>query len=333
MSARKVKTSAPGKLMLFGEHSVVFGHPCIVTAVDRRLSITIEENGEDVFVLDAPDLGLRAYSKKITDLAKDDLPKEVAFIETCYKLFLANYPQKKTIHVYSKNEFKSSYGLGSSSASTVAFAKALSEFYQVPLTNDQLFDLCYKTVLRVQGVASGFDIAAAIWGGTLYYVTPSGKYLQNKIVEPLNVNNLPIIVGYTGIKADTATLVRMVQKQQQDQKKVINRVFTDITLLVEQAKQTLKQQDWPHLGLLMDQNQHLLRQLQVSSIELENLIAAAKSVGSWGAKLSGAGGGDCMLAMPSDDGRKAITEAITKAGGKIIEVEMNAPGVRVEKLD
>lgn len=325
-----IKTSAPGKLMLFGEHSVVFGHPCIVTAVDRRLSITVEENGEEVFVLDAPDLGLRAYSKKISDLGNKNLPKEVSFIETCYKLFLKKYPQKKTIHVYSKNEFKSSYGLGSSSASTVAFAKALSEFYEVPMTNDQLFDLCYATVLEVQGVASGFDIAAGIWGGTLYYITPHGKFIKRKTVETINLKNLPFIVGYTGIKADTATLVRMVQNLHSENKKTINNIFTDITLLVEQAKKTLQQQDWPHLGLLMDENQALLRRLQVSSIELENLIAASKSAGAMGAKLSGAGGGDCMLALADEDNKIAIAQEIQKVGGKIIEVKMNAEGVRLE---
>lgn len=325
-----IKTSAPGKLMLFGEHSVVFGHPCIVTAVDRRLSITVEENGEEVFVLDAPDLGLRAYSKKISDLGNKNLPKEVSFIETCYKLFLKKYPQKKTIHVYSKNEFKSSYGLGSSSASTVAFAKALSEFYEVPMTNDQLFDLCYATVLEVQGVASGFDIAAGIWGGTLYYITPHGKFIKRKTVETINLKNLPFIVGYTGVKADTATLVRMVQNLHSENKKTINNIFTDITLLVEQAKKTLQQQDWPHLGLLMDENQALLRRLQVSSIELENLIAASKSAGAMGAKLSGAGGGDCMLALADEDNKIAIAQEIQKVGGKIIEVQMNAEGVRLE---
>ncbi len=325
-----IKTSAPGKLMLFGEHSVVFGHPCIVTAVDRRLSITVEENGEEVFVLDAPDLGLRAYSKKISDLGNKNLPKEVSFIETCYKLFLKKYPQKKTIHVYSKNEFKSSYGLGSSSASTVAFAKALSEFYEVPMTNDQLFDLCYATVLEVQGVASGFDIAAGIWGGTLYYITPHGKFIKRKTVETINLKNLPFIVGYTGVKADTATLVRMVQNLHSENKKTINNIFTDITLLVEQAKKTLQQQDWPHLGLLMDENQALLRRLQVSSIELENLIAASKSAGAMGAKLSGAGGGDCMLALADEDNKIAIAQEIQKVGGKIIEVKMNAEGVRLE---
>lgn len=325
-----VKTSAPGKLMLFGEHSVVFGHPCIVTAVDRRLSITIEENGEAVFVLDAPDLGLRAYSKKISDLGNKDLPKEVSFIETCYKLFLKKYPQKKSIHVYSKNEFKTSYGLGSSSASTVAFAKALSEFYDVPMNNDELFDLCYATVLEIQGVASGFDIAAAIWGGTLYYVTPHGKIVKRKTVEPINIRDLPLMVGYTGVKADTATLVRMVQNLHSENKKVVNKIFTDITLLVEQAKKTLQQQDWPHVGLLMDENQTLLRRLQVSSIELENLIAASKSAGAMGAKLSGAGGGDCMLALADEASKIAIAAEIEKVGGKIIEVEMNAEGVRLE---
>lgn len=325
-----IKTSAPGKLMLFGEHSVVFGHPCIVTAVDRRLSITVEENGEEIFVLDAPDLGLRAYSKKISDLGNKNLPKEVSFIETCYKLFLEKYPQKKTIHIYSKNEFETSYGLGSSSASTVAFAKALSEFYEVPMNNDELFDLCYATVLEVQGVASGFDIAAAIWGGTLYYITPHGKFAKHKTVEPIKIKDLPLMVGYTGIKADTATLVRMVQSLHSDNKEVVNRIFADITLLVEQAKKTLQQQDWPHLGLLMDENQALLRRLQVSSIELENLIAASKSAGAMGAKLSGAGGGDCMLALVDGIDRDAVAEEIAKAGGKIIEVKMNEEGVRLE---
>ena len=92
----------------------------------------------------------------------------------------------------------------------------------------------------------------------------------------------------------------------------------------------MQQQDWPHLGLLMDENQTLLRRLQVSSIELENLIAASKSAGAMGAKLSGAGGGDCMLALSDEASKIAIAREIEKVGGKIIEVEMNAEGVRLE---
>jgi mevalonate kinase len=329
---QKIKTSAPGKFMLFGEHSVVAGQPCLVTAVDRRLSITIEENGADLFVLDAPDLGLRAYSKNIKDLGGENLPKEVSFIETCYRLFLNRYPQSSTIHVFSKNEFTASHGLGSSSASTVAFAKALSEFYQIPLTNDELFDLCYETVLRVQGVASGFDIAAAIWGGTIYYVTPDQKTGRAKIVEPIEVKNLPFLVGYTGIKADTATLIRMVQNLQSEKPLLVDEIFMQITALVEQAKLALSQENWSLLGSLMDQNQSLLRQLQVSSIELENLIQASQKAGALGAKLSGAGGGDCMLALATEEQKAVVAQAIETAGGKIIDVAMNAEGVKLEKI-
>jgi mevalonate kinase len=201
------------------------------------------------------------------------------------------------------------------------------------MNNDQLFDLCYKTVLEIQGVASGFDIAAAIWGGTLYYVTPHGKFMDQKTVEPIKIENLPLLVGYTGIKADTATLIRMVQSLHSDNPAAVDQIFLQITLLVEQAKKALKQQNWPRLGALMDENQSLLRKLQVSSIELENLIAASKSVRAMGAKLSGAGGGDCMLALVAQADQQVTADQITKVGGAIIEVAINAPGVRLEKTN
>lgn len=328
---KKVVTSAPGKLMLFGEHSVVYGYPCIVTAVDQRLYITVEENGENFFELDAPDLGLKAYSKKITDLANDKLPKAVRFIETCYKLFLDKYPQEKTIHVHSKSEFSSSFGFGSSSASTVAFAKAISEFYGVNLSNDQLFDLCYQTVLEVQGVGSGFDIAAAIWGGTIYYLTPKNKKAESKVVEELSAEELPLIVGYTGIKADTATLVRMVQGLRSNNETEIDQIFDEITEIVEKAKELILASDWTNLGELMNQNQKLLKQLKVSSVELETLIKASLDSGALGAKLSGAGGGDCMLALADENQRKAVETNITNVHGEIMKVKLNAPGVRLEK--
>jgi len=153
----KVTASAPGKLMLFGEHAVVYGHPCIVTAVDQRLFVTVERNGKDTFHLSAPDLGLSAYSKTTNDLGGSGLPKAVRFIEVLYKRFLENYPQERGIDVMTKSEFSDSFGFGSSSAATVAFAKALVELYGIKLSNEELFKLCYKTVLEVQGVGSGFE--------------------------------------------------------------------------------------------------------------------------------------------------------------------------------
>lgn len=328
---KKVKASAPGKLMLLGEHSVVFGYPCIVTAVDLRLCVTVEANYDHFFTLNAPDLGLSSYHKSRSDLGKGNLPKEVSFIETCFDLFLSKYPQETGVKVLSKNEFTSSYGLGSSSASTVAFAKAICEFYNQTLTQDDLFELCYQTVLKVQGVASGFDIAAAIWGGTIYYVTPKSSGSRPTVI-PIRTDELPLVVGYTGIKADTATLIRLVQNMHQDKPEKINSIFIQISDLVEQAKLAILEKNWSAFGKLMFSNQALLRQLQISSIELENLIEASMNNGSLGAKLSGAGGGDCMLAVAAAKSKLAIEQAIEGAGGKIIQVNTNASGVRLEDI-
>ncbi|MFC1653719.1 mevalonate kinase [Patescibacteria group bacterium] len=320
--ANKITASAPGKLMLFGEHAVVYGHPCIVTAVDQRLFVTVEKNGKDAFHLSAPDLGLTAYSKTINDLGGEGLPKAVRFIETFYKRFLEKFPQNEGIDVTTKSEFSSDFGFGSSSAATVAFAKALMSLYKIEISNKELFDLCYATVIEVQGVGSGFDVAAAIYGGTVYYVTPG------KVIERVFEGELPLEVGYTGIKADTPTLVRQVAEHKRKHPRTIGALFSQIERITKKAKKALKSSNFNLLGKLMNENQELLGELGVSSVELDQLNEVCLRSGSKGAKLSGAGGGDCMIAVV-DDNKNEIIEGIKK-NGEYLDVVLGAEGVRVE---
>jgi len=323
-----VSASAPGKLMLFGDHAVVHGHPCIVTAVDQRITATVRKNGEDVFYLTAPDLGLTAYSKTLADLGKKELPKGVRFIEMLYKRFLEKYPQQEGIVVTTQSEFSSLFGFGSSSAVTVAFAKALVTLYELSLSNKELFDLCYQSVIDVQGVGSGFDIASAIWGRTLYYVAPA------KVVETIELPQgiLPLVVGYTGIKADTPTLVRMVQSHLQTEPEKITGYFKQIHAYTDQAKVEMKAGNWPAVGRLMSENQQLLSKLNVSGVKLDELILASLEHGAFGAKLSGAGGGDCMIALVDSARENApqVEAALTEHGGKVMNVALDAEGVRLE---
>jgi mevalonate kinase len=319
-----ITASAPGKLILFGEHAVVYGHPCIVTAVDQRLYVSVKKNGVNVFHLEAPDLGLSAYSKTIDDLGKKELPKSVRFIEHLYKRFLQKYPQDRGIIVTTKSDFSSNFGFGSSSAVTVAFAKALTKLYGIDFNNQELFELCYQAVLDVQGVGSGFDLAAAIWGGTLYYVSPA------KVVAPMAIDSIPLVVGYTGIKADTPTLIRMLQTKKIESPEVIDSIFAQIELITVQAKEAITNSDWQSVGQLMQQNQRLLKELQVSSVELDALITASQEAGSWGAKLSGAGGGDCMVAIVSPNTENEVKQAINYAKGEVMNVALHANGVRIE---
>lgn len=316
-----VVASAPGKLVLFGEHAVVYGYPCIVTAVNRRMYVEVETNGTDVFHMDAPDVGLYAYSKTIADLGGEGLPKGVRFVEEVYRRFLDAHPQKQGINVVTRSEFSADYGFGSSSAVTVAFARALTELYKVPMSEDELFELCYESVLKVQGVGSGFDIAAAIWGGTIYFIH------SPRLIERIEVKTLPLVVGYTGVKADTPTLVRMVAHRMSQKKELTIGIMEQISQITQRARVALEASDWKMLGGLMVDNHALLKKLGVSSDELERLVEAVFKVG-YGAKLSGAGGGDCMIGVGKD--MEAMKQGIEMAGGKVLPVELQAEGVRLE---
>jgi mevalonate kinase len=320
----QVTASAPGKLMLSVGYAVVHGYPTIVTAVNQRLFATIQKNGVDVFHLDAPDLGLTSYTKTMSDLGKKDLPKAVRFIEILYKNFLKLHPQSEGIIVTTKSDFSSTYGFGSSSAVTVAFAKALTTLYGIELTNQELFDLCYEAVIEVQGVGSGYDLAAAIWGGSLYYVSPA------KIVKPIQTKNMSLVIAYSGEKADTPTLVRLVNNKLEKNRKKIDTIFKKIAGIADEFSSASKEEDWEKVGDLFNQSQECARDLGVSNNRLENLISAALDAGAYGATSSGAAGGDCILAIAPKDNQQKVIKALEKINGKIIEVDINAQGVKIE---
>ncbi len=320
----KIIVSAPGKLMLFGEHGVVYGRPCIVTAVGQRMKATVELTEEPLFELKAPDVQVTNYKKAIEDCGVGEIPKGAKFVEVAVKNFLDKYPFGGGVKVETKSEFSSEFGFGSSSASTVCVIKALSELTGTKLSDKALFKLAYKTVLDIQGVASGFDVATAVYGGTLYYVTPG------KVIEPLSIDSLPLIVGYSGVKADTVTLVNQVSKLAEKYPQVIENIYSQIEKLVEQAKVALLNKDWLTLGEIMNFNEGLLAILGVEGKKLSDMIYAARDAGAYGAKLSGAGGGDCMISLAPEESVKEVKAAITKAGGQVIDIEANVEGVRIE---
>jgi len=279
-------TSAPGKLLLFGDHAVVYGHPCIVTAISERLYVSEGEAAGDTRFLDA---AIAAWGKQGTTLS-------------------------------ATSTFSGKYGFGSSSAVTVAALKML----RPNATHKEIFETAYKIVLDIQGVGSGFDVAAATVGGTILY----GE--GGKVLEQLPIKQIPLLVGYTGVKVDTATMVKSVAQKREKEPEKVGRIFEAIETIVLEAKEKMIEGDWERVGRLMDFNQEYLRDLGVSSEKLESLIVAAKAAGAWGAKLSGAGGGDCMICVAPEDKKEFIEEAITKAGGEVIHISTNAEGVRVE---
>lgn len=302
--------SAPGKLMLMGEHAVVYGFPCIVTAVSERLAVTIEETPDGKITVDAPQ-------------AKDTRFVDRAIIEGCKALEIIHHG----LHIKTQCNFSNCYGFGSSSAVTVATLQALAVTFRKDIDKKSLFTLAYKTVLAIQGVGSGFDVAAATYGGTLLY-TKGGDTLE-PLSWDLN-NGVSFIVGYSGVKANTPEIVKAVAAKKEAQPEKVNRIFEAIGKLVLQAKAAGDKKDWETVGKFMNFNQEYLRDLGVSTEKLESMIFATKQAGAYGAKLSGAGGGDCMIALATTQKKKDIEQAIISAGGIVVPVSVHTEGVRID---
>lgn len=311
--------------MLLGDHAVVYQRPCLVTAVDQRMFLTVDVIEESVFQLHAPDVGITEYQKPLSEIGKGEIPKGASYIEAAVSLYIQKFCRPSGIRITTESKFSSRVGFGSSSASVVCVLHALFSLYKQKVTKKELFTLCYQVIQTVAGVGSGFDLAAQIYGGVLYFVT-GGREIQ-----PLPVANLPLLIGYTGVKADTPTIVKDVARKKNQFPKLYDALFSVSDLIVSRGKNALIDGDLALFGQMMDSNEGLLASLGVESEILCTLIHNARAAGAYGAKLSGAGMGDCMIALAPPERVGSVKDAIA-SHGQFIDVACNAEAVKVESV-
>jgi mevalonate kinase len=288
--------------MIFGEHAVVYNRPCIVTAVSSRIHVEIKKQ-EEGLTIDAPQV------------------KDLRFVNETVDFFRKKFRLNFGLAIKTESDFSSRYGFGSSSAVTIALLYGLAKITDINLLKEEIFRLGYEINLRVQGVGSGFDIAAATFGGTLYFVT------GGKVIQPIKLTQLPLVVGYSGVKADTPKIVRQIKEKIDKDKNYYEKIFDQIQQIVEKGKIALEENNLKEVGNLMNENHQLLKKLGVSTEKLDKLCQAAITSGAYGAKLSGAGGGDCMIALVESKNRLSVEKAIESVGGQVIRVDTNALGV------
>jgi mevalonate kinase len=321
-----VTASAPGKLVLFGDHAAVYGEPCLVTAVDLRFSVTASPIEQPHIEIDTPELRARDehYQVNISELNAHSRP-QTAFVEAALKQIYQRYPDRTGFRIVTEGQ-RTTYGLGSSSAVTAATLAAAAHSLGIALSLREIFDLSYAAVLDVQGTGSGVDLAAAVYGGTLYYVN------RGEIIDPLPISSLPIVIGYSGEKVSTTNLIAHVAALRSRQPALIGALLHMLGEVSTQAQDAMLQSDWPALGDLMNIHQGILDSFGVSTPQLASLIFAARGAGALGAKLSGAGGGDCMFALAPAESQQPVEQAITGAGGYVVPLATNTAGVRLEPV-
>ena len=316
--------------MLLGEHAVVHQRPCLVTAMDARLHMTLTLTDDGLFTIYAPDVGVDQVQGPIGEAFAGGKAraKGTRFIESSLAVFRERFGLEHGVHITTRSDFSSKLGLGSSSATVACTLFGLARILEYDLSRRELFDLGIEAIFRVQQTGSGFDLASTIYGGTVYYNNGDPRE-----IVPLDVSELPLVVAYTGIKADTPTYVRRVTALLELWPAAMTGIFDTMAELVRAGRIALDAADWASLGQLMDMQHGLAHAIGVDTPETVELVFRAREAGAYGAKLSGAGGGDCIIVLAPDHKRSEIENTLRRSGGQIVPVLPNAPGVRVETED
>ena len=305
MTKLLTQASAPGKVILLGEHTVVYGKPAIAIPVFQLRAIACIESFQcppgEIWI-DAP--AVQIY-KRLEDLPKNH-PLRVAVEKTITKI---NPKQFSGILIRINSEIPIAGGLGSGAAVSCAVIRALSTFLSGhPFDHETTNQLVFEVEKLHHGDPSGVD------NTTITYEQPV-LFQKEHPFEIIRVGQtLEFLIADTGISSRTADMVDGVRKRFEINHFRYEVVFDEISKLVRSANLSIQNGDIGTLAESMNHNHSLLQELEVSCYSLDRLVKSARNTGAMAAKLTGAGGGGSMIALVSNETRAAVKEALLSAG-------------------
>ena len=298
--------SAAGKVILFGEHAVVYGRPAIAVPVsDVRATAEVEPGLDAGIEIVAQDLGCRFDVHRSYDDARAH-PLQLTVRNTLEHLGISLEDQALCIRL--RSEVPIARGMGSGTAVATALVRALAQHYGRRLDAGAVSDLVYRTEVLLHGTPSGVDNAVVAHEEPIYFRRGLG-------IATFGVGApLELLIGDTGVPSMTRDTVAAVRRLWLGAREHHEALFDAIGATVDDAREAIASGHLSTLGALMDRNQALLAALGVSGAELDGLVGAARDAGALGAKLSGGGGGGCMIALVSEETRAGVAEALVSAG-------------------
>ncbi|MGD2179144.1 MAG: mevalonate kinase [Anaerolineae bacterium] len=304
MTRASVQSSAPGKVILFGEHAVVYGEPAIavpVTQVESTATIEPASPG-DGLTLVAADLGTRSTLAAAPQRAPLAVAARLTLSHLSRSVPDATLTVRSTIPIAS--------GLGSGAAVSTALVRALARFLGHALTPAEVSDLVFEVEKIHHGTPSGIDNTVIAYEQPVYFVRgeSSGPILMS-VGAPF-----ALLVADTGLPSPTRHLVDRVHWGWQRDPARYQALFERIGDVARNARRSIESGEIDNLGPLMNQNHALLTEVGVSSAILDRLVSAARAAGASGAKLSGAGQGGTMVALVDAETSHDVTVALIAAG-------------------
>jgi len=300
-----ISSSAPGKVILCGEHAVVYGQPAIALPVldvkTRCVVIAKPGKGQNDVVINDNAIGLKCRLDTLNP--NNPLRKTIAF--TLSALSLDHLPSCE-IQIHSNIPIGG--GLGSSASVSVAITRAISSFVGHPLENESVNDIAYEIEKLHHTTPSGIDNSVITYAKPLFYVKGNPlEWLDIKIP-------LTFLIANSGIKGSTRNAVAKVRENWLASKGKYDPIFQEIGEITRSMRLALTTGSVEQVGILMSRNHVLLQQLEVSLPQLDKLVDSALDAGAFGAKLSGGGLGGNVLVLSPAEKTGAITKALIDSG-------------------
>lgn len=311
---KSVTASAPGKFVILGEHAVVYGKPAIALAIDRRFTVTVRRSEDFSLNNDSLDFRTNPHIRYI--IGRNDMVP---------------------VSVYMDSEIPAGSGLGSSAALSVALSGAMRALNGKSTNPEMIAKEAFEAEYFAQGKGSPMDTSSSAHGHGIALNIPCSKddhlWSIDKNDKTWNISRIRVpqmtfVIGYTGIRAPTGPLVEKVRKYK-DSNGFAADVVNEIGDLTLDGASALNGNDVVGLGRLMTQDHKLLSILGVSCNELNKLVNASLPY-SFGAKLTGSGGGGSMVALT--DRPDKVCEMIRLHGGQPFTVKTGVDGIRTSTV-
>jgi len=307
------KGSGFGKVILFGEHFVVFGVPGIVSAIDSTADAEVKKIAEGVIINDE-----RKGSKGYAD------EKKAQQLESIDRIFgaMSIEPKKGAVAIRLGGNLPGFSGLGASAASSVAIARAIAEEYGKKFPDERINEIAYEAEKAYAGTPSGIDNTAATFGGLLWFKKNMSGGANT--IEKLGIREpVEIVIGSTGVVANTKSMVEGVAERKRSHPAKYDSLFEQAEAIALIGRKALQDYDLKKVGELMNDNHRLLQEIGVSHEELDHLVGVARKQGALGAKLTGGGGGGCIVALtPGRMLQDKVAKAIENEGYEVLQTRI-----------
>jgi mevalonate kinase len=298
-----------GKVILFGEHGVVHGRPALALAVERGAEVTAAPSTNGVTTLHIEPWNVDVDAGAGPNEGREPLQRA---LQTARALYDDDIELALTAHV----RLPSGAGMGSSAALGVAVLRAMDEARGTLHSNDEIYERSLSWERVFHGNPSGVDNAMAAHGGMAVF--KKGEPLKRIVAR----RRVRVVAGYSGVGSSTKDMVASVGRAYTKDPERVGKIFDGMAAIVSNGRLALEQGDMKSLGQLMTLNQRLLAALMLSTDAIEEMIEHALKAGALGAKVTGAGGGGCMIALVDSDAQKeAVKAALSALGRTVYDVE------------